>query len=518
MADNNILPKAQSPVTDAAGRPTRAFYDFFRALVNRVQGQIDGLSQAVATLAKIVASLGGDPDNLPDISAELDAKADKSTTVAGRYSIGGGGTLDSDVYVWLKGDIETPPVMSFYGVLDATAGRGWNLISNNFAAVDNGDDTYTFDLADLTDSGAGAALLKITRDAKGRISGTSAATTTDLTEGTNLYYTDARADARITAAKPDPDGIASLQDGKLDPGQLPALAITETFVVNTEAAMLALDCEQGDVAVRTDLNKSFILTAAPPSTLVNWQELLTPTGAVTSFNGRTGSVVPASGDYTKAQVGLGNVDNTSDADKPVSTAQAAALAPKSAPVFAGSASVDGAAGSYRVINWTTGGLMRWAAFASNQAETGSDAGSNWFLNSYHDDGSFWMNVLAVNRATGAATFGGPISAPNIADSGWQTLTPQNSWGNLAGYATLACRKVGSLVTVRGVLSGGTITDGTLICTLPAGYRPPATLVIGAASNSTDPTARFGIATNGQITIQKITSASFLSMSMSFYVD
>ena len=47
-------------------------------------------------------------------------------------------------------------------------------------------------------------------------------------------------------------------------------------------------------------------------------------GGVTSVFTRTGNVVATTGDYTKAQVGLGNVDNTSDANKPVSTAQAAA--------------------------------------------------------------------------------------------------------------------------------------------------------------------------------------------------
>lgn len=57
--------------------------------------------------------------------------------------------------------------------------------------------SITATLKDLADSGTGAALVKITRDAKGRISGTSAATTTDLAEGTNLYYTDAR--VRATA-------------------------------------------------------------------------------------------------------------------------------------------------------------------------------------------------------------------------------------------------------------------------------------------------------------------------------
>ena len=55
--------------------------------------------------------------------------------------------------------------------------------------------------------------------------------------------------------------------------------------------------------MRTDLSQSFILTSEPASTLANWQELLVPTGGVTSFNGRTGSVTPASGDYTPAQVG-----------------------------------------------------------------------------------------------------------------------------------------------------------------------------------------------------------------------
>ena len=44
--------------------------------------------------------------------------------------------------------------------------------------------------------------------------------------------------------------------------------------------------------------------------------ILTPSG-VYSFNGRTGAVSPASGDYTKSDVGLGNVVNTGDSATPV---------------------------------------------------------------------------------------------------------------------------------------------------------------------------------------------------------
>ena len=96
--------------------------------------------------------------------------------------------------------------------------------------------------------------------------------------------------------------------GKLDVGILPAIAISDTFVVASQALMLALTAEVGDIAVRTDLNKSFILKTSPSSTLANWQELLTPTDSVSSVAGKTGAVTLSSGD-----VGLGNVTNESKA-------------------------------------------------------------------------------------------------------------------------------------------------------------------------------------------------------------
>ena len=86
-------------------------------------------------------------------------------------------------------------------------------------------------------------------------------------------------------------GVAPLDgSSKIASTYLPAIAITETFVVASQSAMLALTAQTGDVAVRTDENKSYILSAEPASTLGNWQELLTPTDAVTSVNGQTGVV------------------------------------------------------------------------------------------------------------------------------------------------------------------------------------------------------------------------------------
>lgn len=87
------------------------------------------------------------------------------------------------------------------------------------------------------------------------------------------------------------NGVASLDANGLIPNaQLPALAITDTFVVASQSAMLALTAQVGDVAVRTDVSKSYILTATPASTIGNWQELLTPPDAVTSVNGKVGVV------------------------------------------------------------------------------------------------------------------------------------------------------------------------------------------------------------------------------------
>jgi len=74
-------------------------------------------------------------------------------------------------------------------------------------------------------------------------------------------------------------------------GGTTTLATTETYVVASQAAMLLLAlAEVGDVAVRTDIAKTFILAADGYATLGNWQEFLTPADLVSSVNGATGTV------------------------------------------------------------------------------------------------------------------------------------------------------------------------------------------------------------------------------------
>ena len=69
-------------------------------------------------------------------------------------------------------------------------------------------------------------------------------------------------------------GYAGLDsNSKINAGQLPALAMTNTFVEASEAAMLQLDVQVGDICIRTDISKTFILRVIPSNELSNWNEI-----------------------------------------------------------------------------------------------------------------------------------------------------------------------------------------------------------------------------------------------------
>ena len=100
-------------------------------------------------------------------------------------------------------------------------------------------------------------------------------------------------------------GVATLDStGKLTVSQIPSLALTTAQVVSSQTAMLALSAQTGDVAIRTDINETFMLQVNDPTQLGNWVQLLFP-NSVSSVNSRTGAVV-----LTSSDVGLGNVQNT----------------------------------------------------------------------------------------------------------------------------------------------------------------------------------------------------------------
>lgn len=211
--------------------------------------------------------------------------------------------------------------------------------------------------------------------------------------------------AVIEAQKGQIGGIATLDAGGTIPtGQLPALSITDTSVVGSESAMLALSAGIGDVAVRTDLNKSFILKVADASVLDHWQELLTPTDLVLSVNGYTGAV-----SLTKTDVGLSNADNTADLDKPVSTAVSNALATKETPTGS-QAKVDSHAAA------TTGVHGVGAGTIAKVSDIGTDAN----LSSAGQDAISKKHTQNTDTGTSAANFA--INGSNAIKEGDARLT------------------------------------------------------------------------------------------------
>ncbi len=150
---------------------------------------------------------------------------------------------------------------------------------------------------------------------------------------------------------------ADLVGGLVPTSQIPAIAITEFLgEVANQSAMLALIGQRGDWCIRQDLGSVFILIADAPNLLASWQEVEYPSSPVASVNGQVGVIVLSATDVgaysnsnpsafinaagapvqsvnsqtgtvtiTASSVGLGNVDNTSDINKPISTATQTAI-------------------------------------------------------------------------------------------------------------------------------------------------------------------------------------------------
>jgi hypothetical protein len=97
---------------------------------------------------------------------------------------------------------------------------------------------------------------------------------------------------QLGSQKGQPSGYVPLDAGSLIPSQyLPPLAITDTFVVGSQAAMLALPAQRGDLCVRTDQAATYALAQDPATVFPNWVLLQGAGGAaVMSVDGRTGVV------------------------------------------------------------------------------------------------------------------------------------------------------------------------------------------------------------------------------------
>jgi Major tropism determinant N-terminal domain len=222
-----------------------------------------------------------------------------------------------------------------HGISD-TAALATKTYADNAVSTHSSDTTDVHGIADTS-----ALATKTYADNAATTAGNSAKayadalTTTDIAEGTNLYFTDSRA---VTAAEA---GATSLKvagkivkrdgDGTINVGQARATMFTvqkasgggdagsigSTGSGFTDMYMAPV----GDIyLIPGDAKKAYIgNSATSDNEIVKKVDLdLKAPIANPTFTGTVTGV-------TKAMVGLGNVDNTSDANKPISTATQTAL-------------------------------------------------------------------------------------------------------------------------------------------------------------------------------------------------
>jgi hypothetical protein len=134
---------------------------------------------------------------------------------------------------------------------------------------------------------------------------------------------------------------------------------------------------------------------------------------------------------TKAQVGLSNVDNTSDLNKPISTATQDALdelesvitggvdisskADVTGETFTGNLSIstgdaepsltlESNVGVSRALYGRTGANARWRVYlGSADAESGANVGSDFSISRFDDSGAFVDTPFIITRSNGIVT-------------------------------------------------------------------------------------------------------------------
>jgi uncharacterized protein (TIGR02145 family) len=272
---------------------------------------------------------------------------------------------------------------------------------------------------------------------------------------------DLKLDANKVGAK---SGVASLNAlGKIPTDQIPAISFSSVKVLASEAEMLALtDVVVGSVVIRTDKNKNYVLAVAKPTVLANWIELLTPAPPVQSVNGKLGNVA-----ITKTDLELENVNNTSDANKPVSTAAQTALdakadtavvnptlllkAPLASPKFTGSVAIGtstpASAAALDITSTTQGLLLPRLTYVQKTAIVNPVAGLILFCSDCGTNGEMQLynGTSFVNMIGATAQF----AMPAISSTTAITAITNNS----ATSGGVINSDGGASITARGIVWG-----------------------------------------------------------------
>ena len=146
----------------------------------------------------------------------------------------------------------------------------------------------TLALKKVVDAGKGC---KVTFNEAGQVTAVEALAESDIPAIPHTKVTGLGDVATLNKGTANGNVVVVGENGKISEDVLPALALSEVSVVDSQGAMLQLQAQPGDVAVRSDIEKSFILKEKDATSIDSWVELKSPTDKVQSVNGKTGAVV-----------------------------------------------------------------------------------------------------------------------------------------------------------------------------------------------------------------------------------
>lgn len=130
---------------------------------------------------------------------------------------------------------------------------------------------------------------KVIVDTCGRVIGSEILVPSDIPHLTLEHITDAGTAAAMNTGTAAGQVVVVGAGGYIDPSIMPAISITDVYVVETKEELLALDgVTQGDVAVVRSLVQTFILMQAPSDVASNWKEIQVPLNGIQLINGDAG--------------------------------------------------------------------------------------------------------------------------------------------------------------------------------------------------------------------------------------
>lgn len=190
----------------------------------------------------------------------------------------------------------------------------------------NGSEVTVYTLPSV---GTAGTYTKVTTDTNGRVTAGTNLSASDIPTITLSKISDVGTAASKNVGTAAGNVVVLDSNGKLPEGVLPSLSIVDVYTVASTAEMVALDAQKGDMAIVG--SDTYILSAAPASTLANWVKIPHPTDVVQAVNGKTGVVVLTTSDvaegtnlyYTQARFDSAfaakSVRGLSDGEKVVTT-------------------------------------------------------------------------------------------------------------------------------------------------------------------------------------------------------